>query len=109
MTLLDTAIDRYFSATNARNNQLAAECFDPDASVFDEGQQLTGLESIQHWLQQSQQKYQPLVQVLTAEHNYGEVWVKAKVSGQFQGSIRPMSVKSNAGDQHDHSNHTRHY
>ncbi len=54
MTLLDTAIDRYFSATNARNNQLAAECFDPDASVFDEGQHLTGLESIQHWLQQSQ-------------------------------------------------------
>ena len=86
MTLLDTAIARYFSATNARNNQLAAECFDPDASVFDEGQQLTGLESIQLWLQQSQQKYQPQVQVLTAEHNYGEVWVKAKVSGQFQGS-----------------------
>ena len=86
MTLLDTAIDRYFSATNANNNQQAAECFDPDASVFDEGQQLTGLESIQLWLQQSQQKYQPLVQVLTAEHNYGEVWVKAKVSGQFQGS-----------------------
>jgi hypothetical protein len=45
MTLLDTAIDRYFSATNANNNQLAAECFDPDASVFDEGQQLTGINS----------------------------------------------------------------
>ncbi len=29
MTLLDTAIDRYFSATNANNNQLAAECFEP--------------------------------------------------------------------------------
>ncbi len=74
MTLLDTAIDRYFSATNANNNQLAAECFDPDASVFDEGQQLTGLESIQLWLQQSQQKYRPLVQVLTAKRSYGEVW-----------------------------------
>ncbi len=45
MTVLDTAIDCYFSATNERNNTLAAECFDPDASVFDEGEQLTGLES----------------------------------------------------------------
>ncbi len=86
MTELDTAIDRYFSATNARNNQLAAECFDPDASIFDEGQQLTGLESIRHWLQQTQQKYQPVVQVLTANRSYGEVWVKTKVSGRFQGS-----------------------
>jgi hypothetical protein len=86
MTVLDTTIDRYFSATNARNNQLAAECFDPDASVFDEGQQLTGLESIRSWLQHTQQKYQPEVQVLKAERSYGEVWVKTKVSGQFQGS-----------------------
>lgn len=86
MTVLDTAIDRYFSATNARNNQLAAECFDPDASVFDEGQQLTGLESIRHWLQHTQQKYQPEVQVLTAQRSYGEVWVKTRVSGCFQGS-----------------------
>ncbi len=27
-----------------------------------------------------------MIQVLTAERNYGEVWVKANVSGQFQGS-----------------------
>ncbi|HJS16514.1 MULTISPECIES: nuclear transport factor 2 family protein [Rheinheimera] len=86
MTVLDTTIDRYFSATNAQNNQLAAECFDPDASVFDEGQHLTGLESIRGWLQHTQQKYQPEVQVLKAERSYGEIWVKAKVSGQFQGS-----------------------
>ena len=86
MTVLDTAIDRYFSATNERNNTVAAECFDPDASVFDEGEQLTGLESIQRGLQQTQQKYQPMIQVLTAERNYGEVWVKANVSGQFKGS-----------------------
>ena len=86
MTLLDTTIDRYFSATNAQNNQLAAECFDPDASVFDEGQHLTGLESIRGLLQHTQQKYQPEVQVLKAERSYGEIWVKAKVSGQFQGS-----------------------
>jgi hypothetical protein len=86
MTELDTAIDCYFSATNARNNQLAAECFDPDASVFDEGQQLTGLESIRSWLQHNQQKYQPKVQILAAARSYGEVWVKANVSGRFQGS-----------------------
>ncbi|RRJ20355.1 nuclear transport factor 2 family protein [Rheinheimera mesophila] len=86
MTVLETAIDRYFFATNARNNTLAAECFDPDASIFDEGKQLTGLESIRHWLQQTQQKYQPVVQVLAAERAYGEVWVKANVSGRFQGS-----------------------
>lgn len=91
MTELDTAIDRYFLATNARNNQLAVECFDPDACVFDEGKQLTGLESIQHWLEHSQQKYQPLVQVLTAERNFGEVWVKAQVSGRFQGSPIQLS------------------
>ncbi|WP_233080159.1 nuclear transport factor 2 family protein [Rheinheimera soli] len=86
MTMLDTAIDRYFSATNTRNNQLAAECFDPDACVFDEGQQLTGLESIRHWLQHTQQKYQPVVQVLATQRSYGEVWVKTQVSGQFQDS-----------------------
>lgn len=91
MTVLDFAIDRYFSATNANNNQLAADCFDPDAVVFDEGQQLTGLESIRNWLQHTQQKYQPVVQVLAAKRSYGEVWVKTTVSGQFKGSPIQLS------------------
>ncbi len=84
--LLPEVVAAYFAAANARESDLAAACFGPDAVVHDEGHEHIGPSAIGAWVEETGQKYEPQSEVLRVEEAEGRTLVTCTVSGNFPGS-----------------------
>lgn len=84
--LLPEVIAAYLAAANAREGDLAATFFGPDAIVHDEGGEYIGPAAIRAWVEDTGQKYEPQTEVLRVEEAGGRSLVTCTVSGNFPGS-----------------------
>lgn len=89
-TKLPHTIEIYFSAANAHDSQLLADCFAEDAVVHDEGKIYHGLAAIKEWNEVTSKKYALILEVISAVQEDGETIVTAQASGNFEGS--PASI-----------------
>lgn len=84
--LLPEVVAAYFAAANARESDLAATFFGPDAIVHDEGGEHVGPAAIRDWVEETGRKYEPQTEVLRVEEAEGRTVVTCTVSGTFPGS-----------------------
>ncbi|MBF4515833.1 nuclear transport factor 2 family protein [Flavobacterium sp. ANB] len=74
---------------NAQNNfdSIAyTNCFSENAEVFDEGKTHNGKSNIQHWIEESNQKYRSVMKPLEYKENGISSVLSAECSGTFDGS-----------------------
>jgi hypothetical protein len=83
---LEQPIRTYFDISNGAHGRSLADCFTPDAVVFDEGGRHQGLDAIQSWKQAARKKFDYSVEPLSAAKEGGHVAVVANVVGNFPGS-----------------------
>ena len=90
-TQLPGVLSDYFSALRANDCARAAASFADHAVVVDERRRHVGRQAIEVWIEETQSKYSPVVEVL-ASHVQGEqVEVTARVRGTFPGSPIQLS------------------
>ncbi len=83
---LPEEIKAYWDAANSGRAEAAGACFASDAVVLDEGQTHSGLPAIRSWIDETTQKYRPVVEPLRLQEAEGKHLVTARVSGSFPGS-----------------------
>jgi ketosteroid isomerase-like protein len=76
----------YLAAEAAKDAAAISCCFTEDGSVYDEGHDYRGRDSIRQWKQEADTKYRYVLQPIDA-HNHGDkVTVRARLTGEFPGS-----------------------
>ena len=85
---LPAPISKYFSAKGGNDPRKALECFTPDATVWDNGEdlELTGSEQIGRWLSGTVSSYNLTSEIRSVEQRDGAYAVGVIVSGDFPGS-----------------------
>jgi hypothetical protein len=83
---LPKPIAHFFEAKNAHDVDGALAAFAADASVRDEGQDLTGLEAIRGWIDATTRKYREVASPIGVGQDGEQTIVTASVSGNFPGS-----------------------
>ena len=68
-----------------------ANCFSETALVFDEGKTYSGRNEIKQWIKNANEKYKTVMQPIEYTETEKETILKAKVSGNFDGS--PVVLK----------------
>jgi hypothetical protein len=86
---LPDPIERYVQIANSGSAE-AAECFAPDATVYDEGQTYEGAAAIKNWMAATKRKYGHTVAPLELAARDGRSVLKARLTGNFPGS--PITV-----------------
>ncbi|KUJ60780.1 hypothetical protein AR687_15320 [Flavobacteriaceae bacterium CRH] len=81
-------------AQNKFNTTEYANCFAPEAIVFDEGEKHQGREAIRKWNEQTNAKYKSQLETLSYEIVNQESILTVNVSGTFPGS--PIALKYHA-------------
>ncbi len=79
-------IQRYLDADAGMNTEQFASCFTTNAQVQDEGKTIHGVEAVTEWKVASRKKYNYQVEPLSASHDGDTVLLKARVTGDFEGS-----------------------
>lgn len=79
-------IEAYWTAANAGDSKRASGCFSPDATIYDEGGIYRGRPAIAAWIEETTQKYHPVVEALRWEEKEDRCQVMARVTGSFPGS-----------------------
>ena len=74
------------AAQNNFDSAAYAECFSPDAVVFDEGRKHNGRKEIEHWIADANERYESTMKPISFEENETESLLKAETSGNFPGS-----------------------
>jgi hypothetical protein len=74
-----------------READAVAACFTADAVVRDEKRERRGIAAILEWKEETEIKYQPVVDVIDLTEAAGKTIVTCKVSGRFPGS--PVELK----------------
>jgi hypothetical protein len=87
---LPTPIKRYVHIANSGMAEAVAECFAPDATVYDEGQTYRSLAAIKDWVAATKKKYGHTVAPLELAERGGQSVLKARLAGNFPGS--PITV-----------------
>jgi hypothetical protein len=90
-TQLPKPIAAYIAGANARDAVAVAACFTADAVVRDEKRERRGIAAILEWKEETEIKYQPVVDVIDLTEAAGKTIVTCKVSGRFPGS--PVELK----------------
>lgn len=85
-TTLPDVVTGYFDATNRFDADTAAACFTSDAVVHDEGKDHVGTEAIRGWVAHASEKYQPQATVMSAQEKGDQLFVAARVTGDFPGN-----------------------
>lgn len=83
---LPPIINAYVKASNEHDSAAVAACFSVDAVVHDEGGDIRGPEAIKAWKEHVIEKYDMTLEVIGVEARANEVALKARVSGNFEGS-----------------------
>lgn len=93
MTGLPDNIDEYFTAQNAHDPDAVVSCFAPDATVRDEGENITGHAAIRAWMERTGAKYRATAEPLEYSSEGGRAVVVARVSGNFPGSPANLTFR----------------
>lgn len=83
---LPKVISDLVEAQNSFDIKTYAECFSPTAEVFDEGKMHKGRKEIENWIADANERYSATMQPLTLEAHDTESILKAKITGNFEGS-----------------------
>ncbi|RZA32309.1 MAG: nuclear transport factor 2 family protein [Lysobacteraceae bacterium] len=83
---LPPAIAAYIEASNAQAPQRIAACFNPDATVYDEGGVLRGRDEIAAWAHDTGMRYRATMEPAGLQETDGRHLLQATVRGQFPGS-----------------------
>lgn len=86
MNTLPQAIAGYIEAANAGAPQRLAACFNPDATVFDEGHVRRGRDQIAAWARDTGMRYQSTIEPAGLQQADGVHRLRATVRGNFPGS-----------------------
>jgi hypothetical protein len=79
------------NAQNSFDSIVYANCFSETAVVFDEGRTHNGRLNIQHWIEESNEKYKSVMKPLVYTENGTRSVLSAECSGTFPGS--PSTLK----------------
>jgi predicted signal transduction protein with EAL and GGDEF domain len=90
-TQLPKPIAAYIAGANARDAVAVAACFTTEAGVRDEKRERRGIAAILEWKEETEIKYQPVVDVIDVTEAAGKTIVTCKVSGRFPSS--PVELK----------------
>lgn len=74
------------AAQQRHDNEAYAKSFAPNAEVFDEGRTHKGHDEIKRWISQANAKYNTVMEPLNYRENSLGGVLKAKISGNFEGS-----------------------
>jgi hypothetical protein len=88
---LPKVITDLVDAQNNFDSIAYAKCFSENAVVFDEGKTHNGRLEIQHWIEESNKKYQSVMKPLEYSENGTTSVLSAACSGTFPGS--PITLK----------------
>lgn len=80
------SIRTYFDISNGVNTLRIADCFSPDAVVFDEGSKHRGHADIHSWQQATRKTFEYNVEPISASRQGEQITVIARVTGNFPGS-----------------------
>src|SRR5688572_11331420 len=83
---LPRAIDTFVRAENSGDVESIAACFEPYATVRDEGHYYEGLPAIKAWKAMTKSKHKHTVTPLEITTSDGTATLKARLSGEFPGS-----------------------
>jgi len=86
MTGLPGKLDEFFAAHNAHDADATLSRFAPNATVRDEGENITGHAAIRAWIERTSAKYGATAEPLEYRLENGRAIVVARVSGNFPGS-----------------------
>lgn len=84
--LLPKPIQTYFDSISPTDGDAVVAAFAPYASVHDEGRIHRGSDEIRSWWLSAQQKYKHRAEPIELLQMPAKTVVRAKVSGEFQGS-----------------------
>lgn len=79
------------NAQNSFDSIAYTNCFSETAVVFDEGKTHNGRVEIQHWIEESNEKYRSVMKPLEYTENGNSSILSAECSGTFPGS--PIVLK----------------
>lgn len=85
-TELPAPLRDYFAASNAGDIDAQVKCFSTGARVKDEGEWRQGPAAIAAWARASRERYHHQTTVLSVQGRAAEVFVEARVEGDFPGS-----------------------
>jgi len=88
---LPKVITDLVDAQNNFNSNAYANCFSETAVVLDEGKTHNGRPEIQHWIEESNEKYKSLMEPLEYTENGTSSILSATCSSTFPGS--PITLK----------------
>jgi ketosteroid isomerase-like protein len=80
-------VSAYLAAEEARDADALSRCFTDDGIVHDEGQDYRGREAIRKCKQEADTKYRYVLQPIKAHSHGDKVTVRARLTGQFPGSL----------------------
>jgi hypothetical protein len=80
----------YFAAEETKDAEKLSLCFIEDGTVHDEGRDYRGRGAIRQWKQEADEKYKYVLLPLDAQATGNEVTVRARLTGNFDGS--PLEV-----------------
>ena len=93
MNQLPAPIAAYVEAANAHDPARVAACFQPDATVRDEGRSHHGCEAIAAWAAETGTRYAPTITPDAIAHADGLYRLQAEVSGNFPGSPASLAFR----------------
>ncbi len=76
----------YLAAEVAKDADAISCCFTEDGSVYDEGRDYRGRDSIRQWKQEVDTKYRYVLQPINVQTHGDKVTVRARLTGEFPGS-----------------------
>ena len=76
----------YLAAEVAKDADAISCCFTEDGSVYDEGRDYRGRDSIRQWKQEVDTKYRYVLRTVNTQTFGDLVTVRARLSGEFPGS-----------------------
>ena len=88
---LPKVVKDLINAQNSFDAIAYANCFSETAVVFDEGKTHNGRTDIQHWIEESNEKYKSVMKPLQYTENGTSSVLSAECSGTFPGS--PITLK----------------
>lgn len=83
---LPDPVATYVAAEQNKNTELLVSAFAPDAVVRDEEHEYQGIDAIRAWKQESERKYQYVMDPIAATVDEENVTMRAMLSGTFPGS-----------------------
>ncbi|MBO9703353.1 MAG: nuclear transport factor 2 family protein [Sporocytophaga sp.] len=83
---LPNLITAFVKAQNAGESAAYVACFTPDAVVFDEGKNHRGRDEIKAWKEETNEKYNTVMEPVEYSTTDDTGKLSAKISGTFEGS-----------------------